>query len=341
MFMPVYNGSKYLTASINSVINQTFKDFELVCVDDSSTDNSYEMLRQFAATDTRIRIFQKPNGGTVPKSWNFVLPRLNGASIAYMSQDDLMSEDNLGKLYQRQQETGADCVLPDMVLYFGNRNDTRNKVVAGVNGNRETILTNREAVRLSLDWTIHGFGLWKANIIKEEAFPEDSYDSDEYVTRKLFSKCNKVAFCTGTFFYRQDNQQAITKTVSIKNYYSILTLLHILQLLEDLKFDPETMDHELGALYLTYMDFYRFCSLRRSINSDSDYAKIKALLADVFPQLQKRQLHGYTICGKRYHPWKMRCFRVLFYNFTAFKILMFMIYSIRPPQPDKSKFLSA
>jgi glycosyltransferase involved in cell wall biosynthesis len=116
--MPVYNGSKYLEKSIKSVLNQTYRNFELVCVDDSSIDTSYQILKDFAFKDSRIRVYKKSNGGTVPKSWNFVLPLLRGNSITYMSQDDLMSEDNLEKMLQRQNETNADCVLPDMVFYY-------------------------------------------------------------------------------------------------------------------------------------------------------------------------------------------------------------------------------
>ena len=81
IFMPVYNGSKFLEESISSLQKQTFKDFELVCVDDSSTDDSYNVLEKLAQTDSRIKLFQKPNGGNVPKSWNFVLPNLNGKSL--------------------------------------------------------------------------------------------------------------------------------------------------------------------------------------------------------------------------------------------------------------------
>jgi len=203
IFMPVYNGNKYLYKTIESILNQTFKYFELVCVDDSSTDNSLEILENFAKLDTRIRIFQKPNGGIVARSWNFVLPHLKGDSITYMSQDDLMSEDNLEKMYSRQQETDADCVLPDMVWYYEDKLDNKN--IIGVDGNRKIILTNRDAVILSLNWKIHGFALWKKRILKQEHFPEDSFNSDEYMTRKLLFKSNKVAFCSGVFYYRQDN----------------------------------------------------------------------------------------------------------------------------------------
>lgn len=133
IFMPVYNGSKYLDETINSVLNQSFENFELLCIDDSSTDNSYEILKKFESKDSRIKLFQKPNGGTVPKSWNFALPFMKGQFIMYMSQDDLMSLDNLEKLVLRQLETDADCVLPDMLFYFEGEDNKTGRIGVDVN----------------------------------------------------------------------------------------------------------------------------------------------------------------------------------------------------------------
>lgn len=324
IFMPVYNGSKYLENSIKSILKQTFKDFELVCVDDSSTDNSYEILKKIADTDSRIKIFQKPNGGNVAKSWNFVMPYLRGESITYMSQDDLMSEDNLEQLHKRQQETGADCVLPDMVYYYeGNQT---NKKLAGVNGNRDVILTNREAVILSLNWEIHGFALWKSKIIKDEYFLEDSFTNDEYMTRKFLFKSNKVAFCNGVFFYRQDNEMAITKTYGIKYYYSILTNFRIYKLLEENNFEPNIIASVLYGVYVIYISQYRLCSLRKAIFSDSEFKEIRVMHSDLYSQFNQKRLYELAKYRKGFNRLKIYFIGALFYNFSIFKIIMFLVY---------------
>jgi glycosyltransferase involved in cell wall biosynthesis len=324
IFMPVYNGSKYLEKSIGSVLKQTFKSFELICVDDSSTDNSYEILKKYAETDSRIKVFQKPNGGTVPKCWNFVMPYLKGNSITYMSQDDLMSEDNLEQMYKRQQVTGADCVLPDMVWYY--EGEQENKIIAGVNGNRDIILTNREAVVLSLDWRIHGFALWKSKIIKDEHFPEDSFNSDEYMTRKLLFKSNKVAFCNGVYFYRQDNEMALTKSFGIKNYYMILTKYRVYKLLEDNIFEPSIIESDLIKTYQTHYRLYRTCAQRKEIYSDNDFKNVRLMLFDVYRQFNKKKLLRIAKHRNGFERLKVYLIWVLYYNFSLFKILFFLIY---------------
>lgn len=63
VIIPVYNCEKYLPATLDAVLNQTFSDFEIIAVNDESTDNSLQILERYAAQDSRIRIISQPNGG--------------------------------------------------------------------------------------------------------------------------------------------------------------------------------------------------------------------------------------------------------------------------------------
>ncbi|MDP3312591.1 glycosyltransferase family 2 protein [Lutibacter sp.] len=326
IFMPVFNGRRYLEESIKSVLNQTFKNFELVCVDDSSTDDSFKIIKEIADKDARIRLYQKPNGGTVPKSWNFVLPKLNGRNITYMSQDDLMSEDNLEKMLQRQIETDADCVLPDMVFYSEGKPNNLGRF--GVNGNRVLILSNKEAVLLSLKWRIHGFALWKSKLFENEKFPEDSFDSDEYMVRKLFLKSNKIAFCKSTFYYRQDNEQAITKSFGFKNYFSILRDYKINRLLLENNFDAVIVASKVLEMYIFYIKLYRFHLHRKGIYSEIAYKEIHSMLGTLFIKLNKEKLISFAKQKLNAQQLKINSMRVLFYNYTIFKIILFNIYFV-------------
>lgn len=324
IFIPVYNGSKYLKKSIDSVLNQTFKDYELVCVDDTSTDDSFEILNNYAKKDSRIKILQKPNGGNVPKSWNFVMPYLKGESITYMSQDDMMSEDNLEQMYIRQQETGADCVLPDLQDYYEAKKE--GKKMVGFNGNRDLILTNKEALEFSLNWGIHGFALWKSKLLKNEQFPEDSFNSDEYITRKLFLKSNKIAFCKGIFYRRQDNEKAITKTYGLKNYYSILTNFRIYKLLEENDFEPSIVLSHLYVIYPLYFRQYRLLMHRKEINADSDFKKIQLMLYELYLKLNKEKLLNLNKHYNQINKVKIYFIWILFCNYHIFKMTMSLVF---------------
>lgn len=231
IFVPVYNGEKYLSETLFSIQKQTYSNFEVLLVDDSSTDNSVSILKNFVEKDTRFKLFTKENGGMVPKSMNFVKPHIKGEFFFYASQDDLFSQDLIEKMLQRQKETNADTVLPDMEFYYEKR--TNNRKIIGLNGKRDAVLTGKEALIESLEWNIHGFALFRSELLKNEFFPEDAFDSDEYVTRKMFLQSNKVAFSTGTFFYRQDNEKAITRQFSKKDFFRLNTFYKIYVLLNN------------------------------------------------------------------------------------------------------------
>ena len=86
--MPVYNAERYLTEAVDSVLAQTFGDFELIMVDDGSTDGSREILNHYAATDPRVRMIRRPNIG-VTKTLNECLQLARGEFIARMDGDDV------------------------------------------------------------------------------------------------------------------------------------------------------------------------------------------------------------------------------------------------------------
>lgn len=295
IFMPVYNGSKYLNKSIESIIGQTYKNWNLLCVDDFSTDNSISILNKFAEKDQRIKVYKKETpGDSVPQSFNYILPKLSSAeNIFYMSQDDSLSCDCLEQMIKRQKETDADCILPDMVYYYG-ESSKRNKEVIGINGNREKILTNKEAIVLSLNWQIHGFALIKSKIFANEHFPEDSYDSGEYMTRKFFLKSNKTAFSKGIFYYRQNNPEAITKSFSVKNYYRLKTLLKILKLLKDNNFDESVITSRAYHFAWSFKDYYKKFKRQEGIKSDTEYKKTKKLFKELFPEIDIKSIYKYA-----------------------------------------------
>ena len=214
--MPVYNGASYIEETLDSMLAQSFHDFEVICVNDSSTDDSYGILERYASTDSRIKVFTKPNEGLASKAVKFGLEKASGTYYMYSSQDDLYSSDLLEKGATAARATNADAVIPDLVCYRGNINDKSFGTFW-----RRTIpdpehLTGKKAFELSLDWRIHGFGLYRTELVRRIGIDTSNYNSDEFTTRKLLLNCNKIAFSDGIFYYRIDNPHAITKKMSLK-----------------------------------------------------------------------------------------------------------------------------
>lgn len=92
IIVPVYNAGKYLRHGLNSILEQTSVNWEAVCIDDGSTDDSYAILKEYAAKDNRFRLFSKENGG-VSRARNLGILEAKGEWITFMDADDWLSAD--------------------------------------------------------------------------------------------------------------------------------------------------------------------------------------------------------------------------------------------------------
>ena len=87
VIMPVYNGGEYLDTSIQSVLNQSYRDFQLICVNDSSTDNSLEILDKYASIDNRVVYLTKENAGP-GLALNYGIENSQSDYLCFLDQDD-------------------------------------------------------------------------------------------------------------------------------------------------------------------------------------------------------------------------------------------------------------
>ncbi len=229
VLVPVYNGGEFLKKLVECLQNQTFKDFEVIFVDDSSTDGSMEYLQELAKTDTRIKpIHRETKGGTAIKGIVYGLPYCNGEYFFYSSQDDLLDNDCLEKLYNKAVETGADIVVPDMVWFYDDGKDHGG--LYAPDDDYEQEMSGKDAFLLSLDWRIHAFNLRKMDFAKKIGWDALYYNSCEYASRIHYFFANKVVFSDAKTYYRQNNTNAITKN-KIKPF-KLETMLTDLRLIE-------------------------------------------------------------------------------------------------------------
>jgi len=93
--IPIYNGEQYLEDALNSVLNQTYKNFEVVIVDDQSTDKSHEIAKSYALNDTRIHVFKNEKNLGLVGNWNKCIELAKGEWIKFVFQDDLITDNCL------------------------------------------------------------------------------------------------------------------------------------------------------------------------------------------------------------------------------------------------------
>lgn len=259
IFMPVYNGSGYLDSSIPSVMGQSYRNWELLCVDDCSTDGSLEKLESYRERDGRIVVYRKPHGGNVPKSWNFILPKITGDYVMYMSQDDMLGTDALAQM-AAAMAADADAVLPLYRQYdYGSKRVRRANGIDDVTG----CLTGVEAFALSLKWHIHGFCLYRRALYEGVRLDDGIYISDEWLTRKLLLRARKVV-ASDAVFLRGNNPCAITAQPKAYRVEGLVANRYVLRL-----FDEHRLPVQLKIYWLAWC-FRYLCSARAYIEAHSD-----------------------------------------------------------------------
>ena len=114
VIVPVYNVEKYFDACINSIISQTYKELEIILVDDGSTDSSGRLCDQYAKKDSRIKVIHKENGG-VSSARNTGIDIATGEYITFVDADDYIDANMYETLYEMAIKTGAEIVECDFV----------------------------------------------------------------------------------------------------------------------------------------------------------------------------------------------------------------------------------
>lgn len=110
VIIPVYNVQDYLSRCLESVVHNSYRNLEIICIDDGSTDGSLEILKDYEKKDARIRVFSKKNGG-VSSARNLGLKKCTGRLVAFIDSDDRIHKDYFGILLKLQQIADYDVVV--------------------------------------------------------------------------------------------------------------------------------------------------------------------------------------------------------------------------------------
>lgn len=110
IIMPVYNAEKYVEAAVESVLQQSYTDFELLLVDDCSADSSYSVCQELAKKDGRIKLLRTPQNGGAAVARNFAFQHIQGKYLTFIDSDDIIEPNLLSVAYSYVKDDQADCV---------------------------------------------------------------------------------------------------------------------------------------------------------------------------------------------------------------------------------------
>lgn len=215
VIVPVYNAEKYLHRCVDSILAQTFKDFELLLIDDGSTDGSGAICDEYAQKDSRVRVFHKENGG-VSSARNLGLENARGEWILFVDSDDALSLDACAGLMQMQQE--YDCII------FGIKQKS-GSIWAPTKDGSVSLSDIRRDFRYWLNTELLSTSvnkLYKRNLIKEN-YPDDiSFGEDLMFCISYLEQCDKIYFTTDCYYlHNNDNCNSLTHYVDDRRLLDI------------------------------------------------------------------------------------------------------------------------
>ena len=209
VIVPVYNVENYLEKCLDSLINQTYKNLEIIVINDGSTDNSGEICQEYAQKDNRIVYIEKENGGQA-EARNMGLDRMTGSYVTFVDSDDWVELDYVETLYKKITEYQADIAVGNYysfdeaegMYYFYIFGDSYYEKVYDNVSIFENLYESQEMKSFALISV--GAKLYKADLLKNLRFDNGKLAEDAYLNQKIYLLAERIVYLNkGLYAYCQ------------------------------------------------------------------------------------------------------------------------------------------
>ena len=218
VIVPVYRVEKYLPACIDSILNQTFTDFELILVDDGSPDRCPEICDETAKRDARVRVIHQANAG-LSAARNAGIEVAHGAWLSFVDSDDYIAPQFYEKLYQTAQRTDADCVMCSVQ----NVDESGKPIDSALMRVADEVKTGREVLRkIGRDDVTPYLTAWnklyRRKLFNTLRYPTGRQNEDVFVFAELFCQVQRaVCVAEPLYFYRKRIGSIMNSVVTLRN----------------------------------------------------------------------------------------------------------------------------
>lgn len=218
IIVPIYKVEKYIEKCIECILNQTYKNIEIILVDDGSPDRCGEICDKYAKKDLRIKSLHKKNGG-LSDARNYGMKYMTGNLVLFLDSDDWMEATTIEKMVNLMDKYKVDIVQAgfyyaynDYLLY----DDRHYK-----EDDKDIVLNKEEAMReLIINEKIKNFAwgkLYKSELVKNIFFEKGKHFEDVFWAHQVFHQCDKYLINHEPLFYYMQREDSIVGNYSIKN----------------------------------------------------------------------------------------------------------------------------
>ncbi|CDI59171.1 glycosyltransferase [Lactobacillus helveticus] len=221
IIVPVYNVEKYLDRCVQSILIQSFKRFELILVNDGSTDNSFEICQKYRKKDSRVILISQENKG-LSAARNTGLNNAHGDYICFIDSDDFIEKDYLKLLLNNLKSNNADISICE--YFLSNEKGKKYSIVKLNEPKNISILSGKNTFNYFYEdncvpnvvaWN----KLYKASLFKELRYKEGYYFEDEFIARPLFYAAKRVSFLREPLYnYVQRSGSIMNSAWNLKKY---------------------------------------------------------------------------------------------------------------------------
>ena len=220
VIVPVYNVEKFIRQCLLSVERQTYRDYELIIIDDGSTDQSGAICDQYAQTHRNVTVIHQDNQG-LSAARNNGVRIAKGDYISFIDSDDYVSPDYLTYLVDQIEKTGADIAIGKSIIVF----EDNNRFPKLIMGSYEVFSTEEALIHMMYEKKYLGTAwgkIYKKELVVKHPFPEGALYEDLAVAYKIFGDAEYVSYGDAIIYFWRHRKNSITKQrISSKHLKSL------------------------------------------------------------------------------------------------------------------------
>lgn len=261
VIVPVYNTQKYLNECLNSLINQTFQDIEIICINDGSTDDSLEVLNEFSKKDNRIKIVTQKNSG-LSASRNHGIELSKGEYIYFIDSDDYIELNTLKELYDISIENSCDLIIFKLINFYDDNYEKFTSTYYEMNfleHFRNKLFNYKEVGDKFCDVAVSAPGkFFKKELIADLRFPEGLIFEDNLFFAKAIIKTKNIYFYDKHLYNRRIRKNSITQKFDIKYADVIIILNEIIELTKKSNlyemYGRKLLEKKMGRIFVRFSE---------------------------------------------------------------------------------------
>lgn len=281
VIIPIYNVEKYLEKCLESVINQTYKDLEIICVDDCSPDNSYKIVQEYLKKDSRIKLIKRGKNGGLSAARNSGLEIATGDYIYFLDSDDWIDLDYLEKMYNAITSKNQEAVCSTNILNVFEDGTSKPLMKRDF---EEKFVPYSHACQMAWSWLLKKSFLDKFDVI----FPEGLKYEDLYFFNVVIRTLGEVYAINTTTYYHFENKNSIMGSAENRTINNFDIIENLKLIYKKYKTFNKISEWSIPFFYMPkYM-------LNRHENKQEFYAKLR----DFFEEIKEYVLSNQSLYNK-------------------------------------------